>query len=96
MSSEARLILKRSATAERWEHRERGDYNLERFDQEFQDRLYSEKGREIPCARQPKPLASGGELSDSRHLGLLIQMANLILQRVSCIMKTFSSAPGAP
>lgn len=61
MSSEARLIRKRSATADRWEHRERGDYNLERFDQEFQERLYSEKGREFLRARQQKPLASGGE-----------------------------------
>ena len=32
MSSDARLILKRAATADRWEHRRRGDYNLDRFD----------------------------------------------------------------
>jgi hypothetical protein len=61
MSSDARLILKRAATADRWEHRERGDYNLDRFDQEFQERLYSEKGREILRARQQKPLENGGE-----------------------------------
>jgi hypothetical protein len=47
MSSDARLILKRAGCAERWEHQERGDYNMERFDREFSDRLYSEKGREI-------------------------------------------------
>jgi hypothetical protein len=47
MSSDARLILKRTDCVERWEHQERGDYNLDRFDQEFRDRLYSEKGREI-------------------------------------------------
>lgn len=47
MSSDARLILKQAATEERWELRERGDYDLERFDREFQERLYSDKGREI-------------------------------------------------
>lgn len=41
------LILKRPGRAERWEHQERGDYNMKRFDREFRDRLYSEKGREI-------------------------------------------------
>jgi hypothetical protein len=41
------LILKRAGRAERWEHQERGDYNLDRFDQEFRERLYSERGREI-------------------------------------------------
>lgn len=59
MSSDARLILKRAATADRWEHRERGDYNLERFDQEFKDRLYSERGREILRAREQESLGSG-------------------------------------
>jgi hypothetical protein len=38
--------------AERWEHQERGDYNMERFDREFSDRLYSEKGREILRAEE--------------------------------------------
>ena len=47
MSSDAGLILKRAGRAERWEHQERGDYNMERFDREFSDRLYSERGREI-------------------------------------------------
>jgi hypothetical protein len=47
MSSDAKLILKRDVHAERWEHQERGDYNLDRFDQEFRERLYSERGREI-------------------------------------------------
>ena len=54
MSSGTRLILKTSSAPERWEHRERGDYNLERFDREFQERLYSEKGREILQARHGK------------------------------------------
>ena len=45
--SDARLILKRSDRVERWEHQERGDYNMERFDKEFRDHLYSERGREI-------------------------------------------------
>jgi hypothetical protein len=52
MSSDARLILKRARRAERWEHQERGDYNMERFDREFSDRLYSEKGREILRAQE--------------------------------------------
>jgi hypothetical protein len=47
MSSDARLILKRACSAERWEQQERGDYNLERFDREFREQLYSERGRAI-------------------------------------------------
>jgi hypothetical protein len=54
MSSDTRLILKRTAVAQRWEHCERGDYNLDRFDREFQERLYSEKGREILLAQKQK------------------------------------------
>ena len=54
MSSETRLILKLASRPERWEQRERGDYDLERFDREFQERLYSEKGREILRARKQK------------------------------------------
>jgi hypothetical protein len=61
MSSDTRLILKRATSPERWEHRERGDYNLERFDKEFQERLYSEKGREILEARQHKPSGPADE-----------------------------------
>lgn len=64
MSTGTRLILKKSSAPERWEHRERGDYTLERFDREFQERLYSDKGREIlhgqqgktpECGNEPKP-----------------------------------------
>jgi hypothetical protein len=47
MSSDARLILKRASSAERWEQQERGDYSLERFDREFREQLYSDRGREI-------------------------------------------------
>jgi hypothetical protein len=47
MTAEARLILKRTARIERWQHAEHGDYNLDRFDQEFRERLYSEEGRAI-------------------------------------------------
>ena len=47
MSSDAKLILNRAVRTERWEHQERGDYNLDRFDQEFRDRLYSDRGREV-------------------------------------------------
>lgn len=54
MSSDARLILKRSASAERWEHQERGDYNLERFSREFREQLYSDRGREILRAQARK------------------------------------------
>lgn len=52
MSSDARLILKRAGSAERWEQQERGDYNLERFDREFRDQLYSDRGREILRAQE--------------------------------------------
>lgn len=58
MSIDARLILKRNAGTERWEQSERGDYNLDRFDREFQARLYSDKGREIVLAQnqnEPEP-----------------------------------------
>ena len=59
MSPEARLILKRSRSAERWEQQERGDYNLERFTREFREQLYSDRGLEILRALSlettPKP-----------------------------------------
>lgn len=47
MSPETRLILSLPAQPERFEHRERADYDLDRFEQEFRERLYSDKGREI-------------------------------------------------
>lgn len=47
MSTDTQLILNLPAQPDRFEHRERGDYDLDRFDQEFQERLYSDKGREI-------------------------------------------------
>lgn len=47
MSPETKLISKRPRRAERWEAQERGDYNLDRFAQEFRERLYSDRGREI-------------------------------------------------
>lgn len=47
MSNDAKLILKRPGRIERWEAQERGDYNLDRFGQEFRDRLYSDRGREL-------------------------------------------------
>jgi hypothetical protein len=47
MSPETRLILNLPAQPERFEHRERADYDLDRFEQEFRERLYSDKGREI-------------------------------------------------
>jgi hypothetical protein len=47
MSTNTRLILNLPVQSERFEQRERGDYDLDRFDQEFQQRLYSDKGREI-------------------------------------------------
>jgi len=61
MSPDARLILQRAADPERWEHRERGDYNLDRFDREFQERLYSHRGREILRAQQQNSLDAGRE-----------------------------------
>ena len=51
MSTDAKLLLKRAGraeSAERWEHQERGDYNMDRFDREFSERLYSEKGTRNP------------------------------------------------
>jgi hypothetical protein len=59
MSTDTRLILNLPAQPERFEHRERGDYDLDRFDREFQERLYSEKGREILRAweqREARPV----------------------------------------
>jgi hypothetical protein len=47
MSTNTRLMLNLPAQSERFEHRERGDYDLDRFDEEFQERLYSDRGREI-------------------------------------------------
>jgi hypothetical protein len=47
MSSDTKLILKRSGRAERWEMQERGDYDLDRFGDEFRNRLYSDHGREV-------------------------------------------------
>jgi hypothetical protein len=47
MLPETRWLLDLSPQTQRFEHRERGDYDLDRFDQEFRERLYSEKGREI-------------------------------------------------
>ena len=57
MSSDARLILKQAVATERWELRERGDYDLDRFDPEFQDRLYSDKGREILREREMRAVS---------------------------------------
>lgn len=47
MTADARLILKHTTRAERWENQERGDYSLESFRREFRERLYSEEGRKI-------------------------------------------------
>lgn len=52
MSTDAKLILKHAVRTERWEHQDRGDYNLDRFDREFRDRLYSDKGKEILRAQE--------------------------------------------
>lgn len=54
MSSDAKLILKRPARIERWEMQERGDYDLDRFGDEFQKRLYSEHGRHVVQSNAPK------------------------------------------
>lgn len=62
MSTNTRLILNLPAEPERFEHRERADYDLERFDREFQKRLYSEKGREILRAwEERRQRSSNGE-----------------------------------
>jgi hypothetical protein len=61
MSSDARLILRRAVGAQRWHHRERGDYDLERFDREVQERLYSDEGREILRARELKAPEPGNK-----------------------------------
>jgi len=63
MSPEARLILNLPTEPERFEHRERADYDLNRFDQEFQERLYSDRGREILRAweqREARPANGKG------------------------------------
>jgi hypothetical protein len=63
MSSDAKLILNRAVRTERWEHQERGDYNLDRFDQEFRDRLYSDRGREILRAQSQDAITRNDEPS---------------------------------
>jgi hypothetical protein len=63
MSSDAKLILKRAVRTERWEHQECGDYNLDRFDQEFRNRLYSDRGREILRAQSQDAFARNDERS---------------------------------
>lgn len=50
MSPKTESILKLSAQRERYEHRERADYDLNRFEEEFKQRLYSDKGRQIVSA----------------------------------------------
>jgi len=62
MSTDTRLILNLPAEPERFEHRERADYDLDRFEEEFRQRLYSEKGREILRAwEQRQPRAANGQ-----------------------------------
>ena len=64
MSTDAKLILKRAVRTERWEYQEPGDYNLDRFDQEFRDRLYSDRGREILRAQTQSVGSPNGERND--------------------------------
>ena len=47
MSTETRLLLRASSVTKRFEHEERGDYDLDKFEAEFRERLYSPKVREI-------------------------------------------------
>jgi hypothetical protein len=62
MSTDTRLILNLPAEPERFEHRERADYDLDRFEEEFRQRLYSEKGREILRAwEQRQSRAANGQ-----------------------------------
>ena len=61
MPSDVKLILKRVGRVERWEHQERGDYNLDRCDQEFRERLYSDRGREILRAQSQNPQSRNDE-----------------------------------
>ena len=55
MSDDTKLILKRSGRLERWETQERGDYNLDRFREEFRNRLYSERGRVVLRSQESQP-----------------------------------------
>lgn len=59
MNEITRLILKRPGRVTRWEQQQRGDYDLEGFDREFQERLYSEKGREMLRAWEQRRVAPG-------------------------------------
>lgn len=59
MSTETKLLLKRSARLERWESRERGDYNLDRLGEEFRTRLYSQHGREVLAANASRETRRG-------------------------------------
>jgi hypothetical protein len=46
MTSDAKLILKQRARAERWEDQERAEYSIDSFRTEFRERLYSKVARE--------------------------------------------------
>ena len=61
MSTDAKLILKRSRRLERWETQERGDYNLDRFGEEFRNRLYSDRGRELLRSRPSQAAQHQGD-----------------------------------
>jgi len=45
--SETRWILNVPTEPERFERRDRADYDLDRFEREFLERLYSQRGREM-------------------------------------------------
>lgn len=47
----------------RFEHQERGDYDLERFEEEFCARLYTDVGREI-VARWERSVGAEKETND--------------------------------
>lgn len=63
MSSDAKLILKPPRRLERWEERERGDYDLDRLGEEFRRRLYSDRGRELLESERRRAAGRDGELN---------------------------------
>lgn len=59
-----RLILNLPAQPERFEHCERADYDIDHFEKEFLERLYSEKGREILRSWRAKQISKSNSNSD--------------------------------
>jgi hypothetical protein len=59
-------MLKRTGPVERWVHKEQGDYDVDRFDREFREQLYSARGREIVESQSQRDAQDGRQERDGR------------------------------